>query len=326
MVEVDDLDLRLVHALQIDGRASFTRIARVLGVSDQTVARRYARLRSSGGLRVVGLTDPDATGDMQWYVRVQATPDAAQTIARALARRSDTSWVMLLAGGTEIMSTVRTGSRGKGDDLLLSALPKTAKVLAVQAHCRLHQYFGGPRGAVEKLDLLRPDQVTALLGGRPAPAPAPGPAELDRTDRSILGELAHDGRSGLDRLAAVTSAPVATVRRRLQSLRDRGVLFLDVEFDNRLLARSVEAVLWLKVEPAALHAAGTALGAHREVAFAAACTGPFALLAYVSTPDPGSLYAYLTTAVATLPGVKEMESAPMIRLLKGPGAVLAEDI
>jgi DNA-binding Lrp family transcriptional regulator len=321
MIEVDTLDLQLAHALQVDGRASFTRMATVLGVSDQTVARRYTRLRSSRALRVVGLTDPDSTGDTQWYVRVRATPDAAQAVARSLAKRQDTSWVMLLAGGTELLCTARTGSGEAGGDLLLSALPRTARVLDVQAHCRLHQYFGGPLGAVEKLDLLRPDQIAALLDGRPGTPSIPVPVELDQIDHSILGELSLDGRSRLDRLASVASAPVATVRRRLDALRDHGVLYFDVELDNRLLARSVEAVLWIKVEPAALHAAGTALAAHREVAFAAACTGPFALLAYVSTADPSSLYRYLTTSVATLPGIREIESAPVISLLKGPGGV-----
>lgn len=324
MTELDVLDLRLAHALQIDGRASFTRIAAVLGVSDQTVARRYARLRSSRALRVVGLTDSEITGDMEWYVRVRATPDAAQAIARALVARPDTSWVMLLAGGTEILCTVRTGSGQQGDDLLLSALPRTARVLAVQAHARLHQYFGGQQGAVEKLDLLRPDQIAALRDGRAAPTPPPSPPVLTELDRNILDELALDGRSSLDRLAGVTSAPVATVRRRLESLRERGVLYFDVELDNRLLARSVEAVLWLKVEPGSLRAAGAALGVHREVAFAAACTGPFALLAYVTTADPSSLYVYLTTSIADLPGVREIESAPVIRLLKGPGVSLAQ--
>ena len=258
-------------------------------------------------------------------MRITATPDAALAIARALTRRSDTSWVMLLAGGTEMLCTVHSGPDDRADDLLLSALPRTARVLDVRAHCRLHQYFGGRRGAVEKLDLLRPDQIAALLDGRAVPAPAPRPAALDQTDHAILAELAVDGRSRLDQLASATSVPVATVRRRVESLRDRGVLYFDVELDNRLLARAVEAVLWLTVEPAALHATGTALAAHREVAFAAACTGPSALLTYVSTPDTGSLYRYLTTSLAALPGVREVESAPVIRLLKGPGARLAHD-
>ncbi|WP_220448360.1 AsnC family protein [Nonomuraea diastatica] len=41
-----------------NARAPFSRISEVLGVSDQTVARRYTRLRSSGALRVRGLTNP----------------------------------------------------------------------------------------------------------------------------------------------------------------------------------------------------------------------------------------------------------------------------
>lgn len=326
MTDVDTLDLKIAHALQVDGRAPFSLLADVLAVSDQTVARRYGRLRSSGALRVVGLTDPDATGDMQWYVRVKATPDAAQAIAGALVRRPDTSWVMLLAGGTEMICTVRTGSGGN-DDLLLSALPRTSRVLDVHAQCRLHQFFGGPQGVVEKLSLLRPDQITALLDGRPAPptptAPPPTPVELNQVDRRLLAELALDGRQTFEQLAEATSSPAATVRRRLDSLRARGVLYFDVELDNRLLDRRVETVLWLDIEPSALHRAGTELAGHAEIAFAAACTGPTALFAHVLTRDPGTLYQYLTTSVSTLPGIRRLESAPVIRLLKGPGASFA---
>jgi DNA-binding transcriptional regulator YhcF (GntR family) len=42
---LDDLDRALIHALHIDGRAPFHRMAAALGVSPQTVARRYRRLR-----------------------------------------------------------------------------------------------------------------------------------------------------------------------------------------------------------------------------------------------------------------------------------------
>ena len=55
---IDDLDRQLTQCLGVDGRASFAAIAEVLGVSDQTIARRYRRLRSAGTLRVVGLPSP----------------------------------------------------------------------------------------------------------------------------------------------------------------------------------------------------------------------------------------------------------------------------
>jgi len=100
---LDELDRGIVHALHIDGRAPFSRIAQVLGVSDQTVARRYRRLCSAGSLRVVGVPDARRLGWVEWFVRVQVMPDAAVPVADALARRKDTSWVCLISGGTQIV-------------------------------------------------------------------------------------------------------------------------------------------------------------------------------------------------------------------------------
>ncbi|MFG1908252.1 Lrp/AsnC family transcriptional regulator [Kribbella sp. NPDC048928] len=54
----DELDRGLLHARHLDARAPFRRLGEVLGVSDQTVARRYARLRESGALRVTALSHP----------------------------------------------------------------------------------------------------------------------------------------------------------------------------------------------------------------------------------------------------------------------------
>ena len=51
--EFDQLDRQLLQALQLNGRAPFSRIAEVLEVSDQTIARRYSKLRSTCALRVL---------------------------------------------------------------------------------------------------------------------------------------------------------------------------------------------------------------------------------------------------------------------------------
>jgi len=67
-ITVDDLDRQLTQCLGVDGRASFSAIAEILGVSDQTIARRYRRLRSTGALRVVGIKYPKASGYGGWFL------------------------------------------------------------------------------------------------------------------------------------------------------------------------------------------------------------------------------------------------------------------
>ncbi|MGW7485546.1 Lrp/AsnC family transcriptional regulator [Streptomyces sp. NPDC054786] len=316
----DALDRRLVHALQLDGRAPFSRIAAVLGVSDQTVARRYTRHRTTGALKVLGLADAQALGEITWMVRVQCTPDAAVSVAEALARRSDTSWVSLMSGGTEIAAVCRAPSSDHSDALLLQKLPRTPSVVGVTAHCLLHEFFGGPRGLISKSGALTDAQI-AELSPQPSNPPA-APVTLTDADRRLFDALGRDGRTPLGELAAVTGWSPSTVRRRLAELRADGVLYYDVDYDLRQFGYGVMVALWLSVAPAELAAAGEALAAHPEVAFACATTGPHNLFASVLCPSVGALYTYLTTRVAALPGIRAMESAPRIRHLKGPGPLV----
>ncbi|MCZ1008690.1 Lrp/AsnC family transcriptional regulator [Streptomyces lydicus] len=341
----DALDLQLVHALQLDGRAPFSRIAAVLGVSDQTVARRYTRHRTSGALKVLGLADAQALGDITWMVRVQCAPDAAVSVAEALARRTDTSWVSLMSGGTEIAAVCRAPSSDHSDALLLQKLPRTPSVVGVTAHCQLHEFFGGPQGLISKSGALTDAQIAELIPSppnslnpasppnppsplnslnppdppNPAIPPAAAPVTLTDADRRLFDALARDGRSPLGELATVTGWSPSTVRRRLAELRADGVLYYDVDYDLRQFGYGVMVALWLSVAPAELAAAGEALAAHPEVAFACATTGPNNLFASVLCQGTEALYTYLTTRVAALPGVRAMESAPRIRHIKGPG-------
>ncbi|MEK8171654.1 Lrp/AsnC ligand binding domain-containing protein [Streptomyces sp. M19] len=80
-------------------------------------------------------------------------------------------------------------------------------------------------------------------------------------------------------------------------------------------------MLWASVPPVDLEATGRALAEHPEVAFAGATTGPSNLLASVVCKDVAALYTYITTRVAALPSVRRLETSPVIRQIKGPGAL-----
>lgn len=170
---------------------------------------------------MVGGIDPTALGAVLWFLRVRCAPSASAVVAEALARRTDTSWVSITSGGTEITCTVRTESEADSETLLLAKLPRTPRVEGVTAHSVLHAFYGGP------------DSLVAKLGS------------LDEAE--------------VERLAAATGWSPTTVRRRMAELREHGVLYWDIDVDGRLFGLGSRTLLWLAVAPTQLEKAGTAL-------------------------------------------------------------------
>jgi DNA-binding Lrp family transcriptional regulator len=313
----DAIDRGLVHALHIDGRAPFSRIGAVLGVSAQTVARRYRRLADEVSLRVVGLAEPGHAGLVQWLVRLTAGPHTAQDLARALARRADTSWVRLASGGTEILAVVRTpADASDGHALLLHDIPRTTGITSVAAHCLLHVYRGGPTAWRGRTAVLSADQVQGLRSREDRSVPS---RPLGEADRPLLEALGRDGRASHAELATATGWSLATVARRVAELQTTGALYFDVDLNDTRLGTTAQAMLWMSVAPAHLDEVARTLAGHDELAFVAATTGPANLVAQALCPDPPALHAYLTRRLGALEAIRTLESAPVLRTVKAAG-------
>jgi DNA-binding Lrp family transcriptional regulator len=145
-------------------------------------------------------------------------------------------------------------------------------------------------------------------------------------DDPLLAALSRDGRAPVSALAAATHWHESTVRRRIAELQEAGVLYFDLDADDRLLGVNARVMMWLAVEPAHLDTAGRALAAHPEVPFAAATTGPSNLVATAVFRDTAQLYAYLTTRLTGIPGLRSVETAPIIQAMKRAGAVESLEI
>jgi DNA-binding Lrp family transcriptional regulator len=341
--QLDEVDRQLLHALLVAPRASFRVLAGPLGVSDQTVARRYRRLADTARLRVFGLVNGPRAGWVDWLVRLQVAPGSAQRLAETLAQRPDTRWVRLYSGGTEIVCTLQARTPEQRNALFLQGLPGSRHVTGITAQSMLHVFT--PVAYVGVASGLIPAQVAELraAAGEPgaaadetsplgdagfeeAPAPAAGRAwvpsgttVLRAEDDRLLAELARDGRATVADLAAATHWHESTVRRRIEELRRAGLLYFDIDIDESALGVRASVMLWLKIEPSSLDAAGRAIGAHPEIPFAAATTGATNLAASGVFRDTRQVYAYLTSRLADLPGLQSVESAPIIGTVKRIG-------
>ncbi|NUP19989.1 MAG: Lrp/AsnC family transcriptional regulator [Streptomyces sp.] len=309
----DGLDLRLLDALEVNARASFARLGEVLGVSDQTVARRYRRLCTEGGLRVVAVRDAERLGQDQWTLRLRCVPDSAQAIADALAKRPDTSWIGIASGGTEVVFGTRPRSPGDRDDLLLGKLPRTPRVLEIRAHQMLHRFYGGPSGWLRKFRVLTDEQVAAL---RPEVLAEPGPARIAPDDEPLVAALERDGRATYPELQRATGRSESAVKRRLAALLASGAVYIDVEYLSETIGYPFAAMLWITTTPAALTSVGEALAAHDPIAHAAATAGPCNILATAVVRNSADLYTYLSGPLGRLKGVQHVESSVFLRRVK----------
>jgi DNA-binding Lrp family transcriptional regulator len=319
---LDALDRQIIHILAIEPRASFRTIADVTGISDQTAARRYRKLCEDAGLRVLAVPDGSRLGWTDWFIRLQTTPGGADSIAEALARRPDTRWVHLASGGTEIICTLQARTEEQRDALFLHGLPGSRRVVQISAHSILHHFNPGPwREATRALSRSQLDKLPCDAHLNSAQLQSAGRGVVLAEDEPLLAELARDGRASNAAIAAAIHWHESSVRRRIDELRRSGLVYFEVDIDNRVQGLNVHAVLWLSVEPARLDEAGRALAAHPEIPFAAATTGPANLVASAVFRDTRHLYEYLTGELAGLSGVTSVETAPIIRTLKRTGSV-----
>jgi Lrp/AsnC family transcriptional regulator, regulator for asnA, asnC and gidA len=107
---VDELDRRLIEALQENGRESFRRIALRLGVSEATVRARYGRLTSEGVLQVVAVTNPLGLGFEQALVGVK-TSGPPEEVADEIARWAEADYVIVTAGRYDVVVEVVASDR-----------------------------------------------------------------------------------------------------------------------------------------------------------------------------------------------------------------------
>ncbi|MCX5531548.1 Lrp/AsnC family transcriptional regulator [Streptomyces sp. NBC_00006] len=294
---LDGLDRRIVAALQIDGRASWRRIADVLGEPERKVARRGHRLVESGDVAVRGLVVRGETV----ILRMNCRPGSVREAALATARRPDVVFSYVLAGVADCVAELQCppGQLGR---LMLDEVPALPGLVQQQVSPVL-RYF---RTVHEWSPGILDDAEVEALGGAERPDDRVGldDVELAPDEEAILRALAADGRCTNDELAAVAGVSVATARRRVEALSRAGTVSIRAVVEPALLGLPVQALLWIRTRPGEVEEVGRLLVESPLVRYAAVVMGEHQLLVDVTQPSKEALHAFLTEA----PWVRRAES------------------
>jgi Lrp/AsnC family transcriptional regulator, regulator for asnA, asnC and gidA len=108
---LDRVDRGIIHALQLNGRESFRRIAADLGVSEATVRARYGRLCEQSILQVTGVTNPLGLGFDSWAMIGIRTTGPPEVVADELARWEEADYVVVTTGRFDLLVEVVCADR-----------------------------------------------------------------------------------------------------------------------------------------------------------------------------------------------------------------------
>jgi len=101
---LDDVNKRIIEQLQRDGRMSYAALAKVVGLSEAAVRQRVQRLLDNGVMQIVAVTDPLTLGfTRQVMIGVKVTGDL-RTVADALAAVPEIDYVVMCAGGYDLLA------------------------------------------------------------------------------------------------------------------------------------------------------------------------------------------------------------------------------
>ncbi len=104
--DLDETSKAIIAQLQQDGRRSYASIGKAVGLSEAAVRQRVQRLIEGGVMQIVAVTDPLQLGFARQAMVGIRVIGALEPVADALSEISEVAYVVLTAGGYDLLAEV----------------------------------------------------------------------------------------------------------------------------------------------------------------------------------------------------------------------------
>lgn len=310
MYNLDPIDRRIVAALQVNGRASWTDIAQLTGTSVTTVARRAQQLLADGLVKVAAAPHPGGGGQADLLiVRIRCAAGSQLPAAQALAAMPEIRFVAVVTGVYDLVAEVLVPKGTSLHSVLLNGLQKIPGIESSVADLELHTYKSTHEWSRHLLGTE--NQLVA-----PPPVHDCPPAHLDELDERIIGALREDGRASFQSVAGGLGVSESTVRRRFETLYTAGCVQVITLVPAAALGFEAEILFWLSVAPSRLDAVARELAALRGVRYVAATLGQESLMCEVILPTHADVFEFTTKTLGGIDGIQAWTAGVQLLTVK----------
>lgn len=316
--EPDDVDFGLIHALQIEPRASWKVLAPILAVDPVTLSRRYQRLRDTGLIWVTGY---DAgTPGRGALVEIECAPGQSAATAEAMSEDPVVAGIDFTAGGRDLLLTLMAQDSAETSQFLLHRLGEYPEIRRARTHLITEVLFEAGNW---RLRTLSAAQAARVPGPRP---PRPRAARTVSPDlkRVIHHELGIDGRAATTAIAERAGVSNQRITDAIATMRRDGSLLLRTDIARTYSEWPIYAWYFMQVPAPLIERLRTSLGRIEEVRLAVLVASEYNLIMAVWLRTLNDVHRFELLLEKILPGSRVADRSVVIQIGKHLGHILDE--
>lgn len=316
-IELDSVDRRLLHALQIEPRASWNVLAPVVGVDASTLARRWARLNDEG---IAWITGHPMRGQLA-LIEIDCELTHLEAITNELRHDPCVYVLDFSSGSRDLLALVVLPDLPALSEYAVGRLGMLAGIRTIRTHLANEVLIDGSSW---RLGALSSEEAARI---RPPHPPRPRAARHvpEEVQRAIIPAIWEDGRVSAAAIADRSGISPQRISDAIATMRGSGALRLRTDLARAASGWPVYTWYFVEAPSHVIEAARTTITAVREVRLAFTAASRYNLVLAVWLRRLSDVNRFELALENALPGARIADRAVALRTAKHMNRVIGAD-
>jgi len=301
---MDELDRKLIEALQNNSRQSYTQLAKAVGVVKSTARRRLEKLISSGDIIPTALPNLEKFGySIHTLIGLQVDRQKITEIAEQLCHCSSIRMLNTCTGFSDIFFRADFKSKEDLTDFIsdylgkLNGIAKINTMLEYKEIKRTHNRI--EFSSRNRMKTLRKDDFI-----------------ITDADRQLIVKLQKNSRIPLKELAKDMQMSESTIHRRIKVLVNSGAIELTAVPNFTKIGYTVTCIIGIEVELSKIHDVAESLSRYSNVNYVGLYSGPMPIIVGADAFSDTMISNFVSNELLKIAGITRVSTLVSLNVLK----------
>jgi DNA-binding Lrp family transcriptional regulator len=286
---ITETDLKIISALDADGRVSYAEISRSLGISISTVAKKVKSLIKDKVIEIKAMPNPHRLGQTAHaLIAIRASVNGLEDVCDRLIPYSSINLLVAILGRFNLLASVEFTNWDDMHNFISSDLASISNISDMEV-------FFTKDDKKRRYDIPGThDHEKSLL-------------KIDNIDRKIIEALCEDGRYSVSYLADKFNLSISSVSKRLSHLLDENAIRVRAELNHSKVGFYAKAFILIRAQNHMIESICREINSFQEVETIITLINGYDIFVGTISRNTESLYELANKKMAAIPGVLNIE-------------------